>query len=85
MTKAEIKQHFQDLSTWQGRAPHKPLLVLLALARCSRGDERLIKYGDVDEVLRALVMEFWPPQKSQHPEHPTPWPILYGATTARFR
>ena len=70
MTKSEIKQAFQNVSTWQRRAPHKPLLLLFALARCARGEGRMIPYGDVDETLRPLLIEFGPPRKSQHPEYP---------------
>ena len=70
MTKTEIRQRFHNLSTWEGRAPHKPLLVLLALARCSRGEERTIPYGDVDQPLKALLIEFGPARKSQHTEYP---------------
>jgi putative restriction endonuclease len=70
MTKTEIRERFQNLSTWQGRAPHKPLLALLALARCARGEERLIPYAQLDEPLKALLIEFGPPRKSHHPEYP---------------
>lgn len=52
------------------RAPHKPLLLLLALARCSRGEGREIRYSQVDHDLGALLREFGPPSKSYHPEYP---------------
>ncbi len=49
-------------------APHKPLLVLLALARIQRGDARLVPFADVDKPLQNLLAEFGPSgsAKSRH-------------------
>ncbi|MCC9598307.1 MULTISPECIES: phosphorothioated DNA-binding restriction endonuclease [unclassified Rubrivivax] len=49
-------------------APHKPLLILLALARVQRGEQRLVDFGTVDAPLRALLTEFGPSSapKSRH-------------------
>ncbi len=52
------------------RAPHKPLLLLYALGRCLRGEDRLISYETVDQDLKKLLLEFGPPRKSFHPEYP---------------
>ncbi|MFV1965743.1 MAG: phosphorothioated DNA-binding restriction endonuclease [Pirellulaceae bacterium] len=52
------------------RAPHKPLLLLYALAKCSRSEPRLISYADVDRDLRDLLLQFGPERKSCHPEYP---------------
>ena len=52
------------------RAPHKPLLLLWALGRCARGEERIISYAQVDEAMRPLLAEFGPPRTSYHPEYP---------------
>jgi len=49
------------------RAPHKPLLVLYALAKCLRGDARMVPFDVVDEDLRRLLLEFGPPRQSCHP------------------
>jgi len=38
--------------------PHKPLLILYALGRLSRGEGRLIPYQKVDSDLRRLPIEF---------------------------
>jgi putative restriction endonuclease len=52
------------------RAPHKPLLLLYALARCQQGEPRRIPFRTVDERLTALLREFGPSRKSYHPEYP---------------
>jgi putative restriction endonuclease len=41
-------------------APHKPLLVLLALARIQRGEARLVPFAKVDKPLQNLLAEFGP-------------------------
>lgn len=68
-----ILEQFRTINTWKRgsqRAPHKPLLILLALARVSRGEPREILYPEVDKTLRPLLLEFGPPRKSVHPEYP---------------
>ncbi len=72
MTPEEIRRRIRDIAVWKSggqRAPHKPLLLLMAVARCGRG-ERLIPYAEVDEELEQLLREFGPPRKSHHPEYP---------------
>lgn len=61
------------LNVWKRggqRAPHKPLLLLLALARVARGEPRLIPFGEIDEPLQGLLKRYGPPRKSYHPEYP---------------
>ena len=62
------------IMTWkQGeeRAPHKPLLLLLALGRAYCGEPRLGRYGgDLEDRLTALLKQFGPPRKGHHPEQP---------------
>lgn len=73
MNREELKQRMANLKMWQRgdqRAPHKPLLLLYALGRCLRGQDRFIPYVDVDRDLRKLLSEFGPPRKSLHPENP---------------
>lgn len=43
-----------------GYAPHKPLLLLLALARVQRGEERLVEFATVEPLLKSLLKEFGP-------------------------
>ncbi|HRI17042.1 MAG TPA: HNH endonuclease [Burkholderiaceae bacterium] len=49
-------------------APHKPLLILLALGRVQRGEPRMVEFSEVDAPLRALLGEFGPSSaaKSRH-------------------
>lgn len=62
-----------SVSIWKRgavRAPHKPLLLLLALAAVQRGEERLMKYDDIHQKLEQLLCDFGPQRKSIHPEYP---------------
>src|SRR3954466_14587288 len=63
---------FADLSIWkQGdqRAPHKPLRVLYALGRWQAG-QKDVTFRQVEPDLTALLRDFGPPRKSDHPEQP---------------
>lgn len=67
-----LLSRFDDLSIWkQGdqRAPHKPLLVLYALGRWQAG-QKDVTFRQVEPDLTALLREFGPPRKSDHPEQP---------------
>lgn len=73
MQRDEFLQRLQSLNVWKRngeRAPHKPLLVLLALASCIRGEPRLIPYSAIDKPLQELLREFGPPRKAFHSEYP---------------
>lgn len=64
---------FRRLNVWTRRgerAPHKPLLVLLALGKLQTGAERLLLFEDVVGPLTKLLMEFGPSRSSCHPEYP---------------
>lgn len=68
-----VVEAFARLNVWRRgseRAPHKPLLVLLALAQLQRGEGRLLRYDEVHERLGALLRDFGPPRKVVHPEYP---------------
>jgi putative restriction endonuclease len=72
MSSPAILTRFDELNTWrQGdqRAPHKPLLVLYALGRWQQGKPEVM-YAEVEPDLTALLREFGPPRKSDHPEQP---------------
>ena len=72
MGREGITDSFERLNVWSRggqRAPHKPLLVLYALGRWSRGDTGAIPFRDVDRDLTALLKEFGPPRQSYHPEY----------------
>lgn len=74
MTKNDaILQRFSKLNVWRRRderAPHKPLLVLYALARLQAGSDRLLPFDEVEEPVTRLLQDFGPPRKSIHPELP---------------
>lgn len=52
------------------RAPHKPLLLLLALGRIQRGESRLVAFSEVEDDLRRLLKKYGPSRQSYHPEYP---------------
>ena len=58
------------LQTKKYRAPHKPLLLLLALGRVWAGEPRLAPYETLERPLKKLLLDFGPPRKVLHPEHP---------------
>lgn len=63
-----------DLNVWKKgdqRAPHKPLLLLLALARVNNTHlSRLIPFDDIEKKLTQLLEDFGPSRASYHPELP---------------
>lgn len=70
-TAAEVLQAFDNIRRAQRAgvyAPHKPLLILLALARVQRDEPRLVEFSSVDALLQSLLTEFGPSgaAKSRH-------------------
>ena len=55
--------------TGERRATHKPLVVLYALGRWQNG-QKDVSFGRVEPELTALLREFGPPRRSDHPEQP---------------
>src|SRR5215213_7247598 len=73
MSRESILQQFDALGVWSRgdqRAPHKPLLVLYALGRWSRGEMTDIPFREVDADLTGLLKEFGPSRKLHHAEYP---------------
>jgi putative restriction endonuclease len=69
----DLENKFASLNVWKKngeRAPHKPLLVLLAISKYLHGSERLIPYGEIHEKLKELLMNYGPVRRSYHPELP---------------
>jgi putative restriction endonuclease len=73
MKRDEVLERFASLNVWRRggeRAPHKPLLLLLTIARVARDGDRLVPFAAVEDPLRALLVEFGPPRKTQNPHLP---------------
>jgi len=73
MNRQSAIDQFKGIRMWargSERAPHKPLLLLMALGRLSRGESPEMPYRVVDEKLKQLLMDFGPRRTSYHPEFP---------------
>jgi putative restriction endonuclease len=73
MRNSEIEKLFSSINVWKRgdvRAPHKPLLLLMALASVQRGEQRLTAYANIETKLRDLLRDYGPSRKSYHPEYP---------------
>lgn len=69
----EFISQIEHINVWQKkdeRAPHKPLLLIFALASVLNSKSRLIPYGEIQEKLKNLLIEFGPQRKIHHPELP---------------
>mgnify|MGYP000577910875 FL=1 len=73
MKRQQLIKAISNLNTWKKgdqRAPHKPLLLLIALSNVQQNKERLMLFEDVEKPLTKLLTEFGPQRKSYHPEEP---------------
>ena len=73
MDRESVLQKFDTLRLWQRgdeRAPHKPLLVLYAIGKLLRGENRLVPFTEIDENLGELLREFGPKRKVQRTQLP---------------
>lgn len=73
LTLNAVLEAFGRLKVWERngeRAPHKPLLALLALGRWASGERGPIRYSALEEPLKKLLIEFGPPRRQYHPEFP---------------
>ena len=73
MDREEILERFKKLRIWKRageRAPHKPLLVLYAIGKMQRCENRLIPYSEVDTDLGILLREFGPKRAYYRPKYP---------------
>jgi putative restriction endonuclease len=72
MSTAQWLEAVASINQWRRggeRAPHKPILLLYALARLQRGLGAEMAYNDVEGDLDKLLQEFGPPRKSS-PSYP---------------
>lgn len=70
-TAIEVLDAFENIRRAQRAgvyAPHKPLLILLALARVQRGEPRMVEFTAIEALLKQLLAEFGPSSaaKSRH-------------------
>lgn len=73
MDHQSIVKQFQNINTWKSkgtRAPHKPLLMLLALGEIQRGNTGFIPYAFIGPKLKDLLEDFGPTRKSIDPTLP---------------
>lgn len=73
MKSEELQDRFNRLNVWKSydqRAPHKPLLVLWAIGRCLRGEDRLVSFKEASHELAELLRLYGPPRKNVNPEYP---------------
>ena len=71
-TDQEIVNRFSKVTMWKRggeRAPHKPLLILYALAGLQRGEPRLVPFEQIETDLGKLLRDFGPPRATR-PEYP---------------
>lgn len=67
MNKKQILDYFSNISIWKKgnqRAPHKPLLILLALGKLVNGNKRFIDFHDISSKLMELLRDFGPFRRS---------------------
>nr|WP_304212390.1 HNH endonuclease [Fredinandcohnia onubensis] len=73
MNPDELIKKIENLSIWKKggqRAPHKPLLLLLALGQLQSKKSNMFLYEDIKPKLTQLLIDFGPIRKSYHPEEP---------------
>ncbi|MBU0654337.1 MAG: HNH endonuclease [Gammaproteobacteria bacterium] len=73
MNAQELLTRIASLNVWKKgdqRAPHKPLLLLLALARINTDQPRLIPFSAIEGKLAKLLEDFGPSRASYYPELP---------------
>lgn len=73
MTRNEFLRRIEQINVGRSigrRAPHKPLLLLLALRRVLSGKEQFVEYRELERPLRELLRSFGTPTRTLHPEQP---------------
>ena len=73
LTGEQVLAQVRGLRQWQSgeqRAPHKPLLLLLALGRLQGKGERLMPFEEAAAPLTRLLEQFGTPRRRQRPEYP---------------
>jgi putative restriction endonuclease len=61
------------IQSWESgglRAPHKPLLLLLALGHLQRSGKAAVAFSEAEDPLKELLREYSPTGTWLHPEYP---------------
>lgn len=72
MNRQELLDRVAEVRVWKRageRAVSKPLLLLLALAKCVQ-EVRDLRFADVDPIIQDLLREFGPHRQRYSPEYP---------------
>ncbi|MDE0078179.1 MAG: HNH endonuclease [Caldilineaceae bacterium] len=73
MDRESVLEKFTTLNLFRRdgvRAPHKPLLVILAIGELLRGKGRLLPYSEIDTKLGQLLSEYGPRRTHQGTQYP---------------
>jgi putative restriction endonuclease len=73
LTDSQVLDAFRQIRSWaQGdkRAPHKPLLLLMALARLQRGEGQWLRFSEIEGPFRELLGQFGPEGSERNPHYP---------------
>lgn len=73
-----LRQRFLSIKTWRSgdqRAPHKPLLLLMALAELQRGGNRYLSFEAIRDQFKELSAEFGHPNRPGRLDYPF-WRLL---------
>jgi putative restriction endonuclease len=72
MNREQLLARFANLRTWQSEgehAPHKPLLILLALGEWQNG-RQAIRFKEIEKVFSELLRDYGASREALHPEYP---------------
>jgi len=73
VVREQIEKAIANLRVWargDERAPHKPLLLLLAIARAVKGEPRLATFREIDGPLQSLLERYGPPRSKRGSHYP---------------
>ena len=86
--KRQFLENLRNIQQWargSRRAPHKPLLLLVALARIQHEDEQFVSFADIDDPLANLLHVYGPPSKVSRPKTHEPFSRLTGDSLWELR
>ncbi|MEO1401249.1 MAG: phosphorothioated DNA-binding restriction endonuclease [Cyanobacteria bacterium J06635_1] len=72
MNRDQIIERFSNINVGRSsgqRAPHKPLLLLIAIAKLQQGTT-ILSFGEIEEALSPLLTTYAPPVKKPDPKLP---------------